>query len=57
MGDIDGPAVSSHFYQEIMKKDTIEADDIPYALDSAVRALRKTGLPPNRWATFIHMGA
>jgi hypothetical protein len=56
MGDVDGPAVAKRFYEELMQKDTINLDDIPYALDSAICSLRKTGVPPHRWATFIHMG-
>jgi hypothetical protein len=57
MGDVDGPTVASQFYGELMKKETIDCDDIAYALDSAVQDLRRTGVPPHRWATYIHMGA
>jgi hypothetical protein len=57
MGDVDEPTLARHFYEELMMKESIEFDDIPYALDFAVLSLRKTGVPPHRWATFIHMGA
>jgi hypothetical protein len=57
MGDVDGPTVAKHFYKELMKKESIEFDDIPHALDFAVQSLREEGVPPHRWATFIHMGA
>jgi hypothetical protein len=57
MNDIDGPTVAKSFYEELMKKDTIEFDDIPFALDLAIQTLRHTGVPPQRWATFVHMGA
>jgi hypothetical protein len=57
MGDVDGPTVAKHFYKELVKKESIEFDDIPHALDFAVQSLRKEGVPPHRWATFIHMGA
>jgi hypothetical protein len=57
MGDIDGPAVASQVYEEILKKDVLDLDDIPYAVDKAVTLLREKGVPPSRWATFIHIGA
>lgn len=57
MGDVDGPALARHFYEELFSKDTITLDDVPYALDAAVQHLRSSGVPANRWATFIHMGA
>lgn len=57
MDDTDGPNVARRLYKELLKKEFIGLDDIPYALDDAVQALRREGVCPSRWATFIHMGA
>jgi hypothetical protein len=57
MEDIDGPQVAKLFYEKLFAEDTITLDVIPYALDYAVSELRKSGVPPRRWATFIHVGA
>jgi hypothetical protein len=57
MNDADGPAVSKKVYERLLSKDTLDLDDIPYTLDEAVRMLRQQGVPPARWATFVHMGA
>jgi hypothetical protein len=57
MNDTDGPLVAELFYKKLFAEDVITLDAIPYALDYAVAELRKIGVPPERWATFIHMGA
>lgn len=57
MGDADGPTVARHLYSELFSGETVDPEVIPYALDAAVQELRAEGAPPNRWATFIHMGA
>jgi hypothetical protein len=57
MNDGDGPRVTKLFYERLLSEDVITLDAIPYALDYAVGELRKSGVPPERWATFIHMGA
>jgi hypothetical protein len=59
MGDVDGPLVASQVYRELFGGDgeLLDPDAIPYALDAAVSALRASGLPPTRWACYIHMGA
>jgi hypothetical protein len=57
MGDLDGPFIAKEVYGELLRKPVLELDDIPYAVDAAVHQLRATGVPPSRWATFIHMGA
>jgi hypothetical protein len=57
MKDRDGPRVARLFYNKLLASDNISLDDIPYALDYAVGELRRSGIPPERWATFIHMGA
>jgi hypothetical protein len=57
MGDTDGPLIAKHFYARLFAEDVITLGAIPYALDYAVTELKKTGVSPERWATFIHMGA
>jgi hypothetical protein len=57
MHDSDGPRVAKWFYEKLFAEDMITLDAIPYALDYAIGELRKSGAPPERWATFIHMGA
>jgi hypothetical protein len=57
MNDVDGPLVAEMFSEKLFAEETITLDAIPYALDYAVGELRKSGVPPERWATFIHMGA
>jgi hypothetical protein len=57
MHDQDGPYVAKVFYEKLFENNSIDVDAIPYALDYAVSALRTKGVPPERWATFIHMGA
>jgi hypothetical protein len=57
MDDADGPRVAKLFYERLFAEDVITLDAIPYALDYAVAELRKDGVSPMRWATFIHMGA
>jgi hypothetical protein len=57
MNDADGPFVALKLYEQLFSQDMINADSVPYALDAAVTELRRKGAPPERWATFIHMGA
>jgi hypothetical protein len=56
MHDKDGPQVARHFYEHLLQTDDLDLNDIPYALDDAVRMLRDTGVPASRWALFVHMG-
>lgn len=58
MYDMDGPQVASHLYRQLFSADTkyLDPDVIPYALDEVTRRLREQGVPPARWATFIHLG-
>lgn len=56
MADADGPTVAKHVYDYILKSDTFDLDDVPYALDEAVQLLRDKGVPASRWAPFMHMG-
>lgn len=57
MHDADGPVIAKAVYGELLRKETLELDDIPYALDAAVQALRSNNASVARWATFVHMGA
>jgi hypothetical protein len=57
MHDRDGPFIAKAFYGKLFEQETIDADAIAYALDHAVGALKASGVPFQRWATFIHMGA
>jgi hypothetical protein len=56
MHDEDGPQVAQRVYERLLEKDCLDLDDIPYALDDAVRHLRELGVPASRWALFVHMG-
>jgi hypothetical protein len=56
MHDEDGSKLARRFYEALFAKDTLDLDDIAYALDEAVQALRNQGLPAQRWALFMHMG-
>ncbi|THH00813.1 hypothetical protein EW026_g1753 [Hermanssonia centrifuga] len=40
MGDQDGPEVAAGIYKELFKGETMDPDDVPYALDEAVQKLR-----------------
>lgn len=57
MNDEDGPVVARIVYTELMKHEKWDPDVIPFALDQAIRELRKSGVPAHRWAPYIHMGA
>jgi hypothetical protein len=56
MNDEDGPKVAQHVYRQLFKNERLDLDDIPYALDDAMRMLQDQGVPASRWASFIHMG-
>ena len=57
MNDEDGPFIAKVVYEELVKNNHLDLTAVPYALDLAVQKLRKTGVPPHRWAPYIHMGA
>jgi hypothetical protein len=56
MSDEDGPRLVRRFYEVLFEREQLDLDDIPYALDAAVQALRNAGTPARRWALFMHMG-
>jgi CHAT domain-containing protein len=57
ISDVDGPEVAKWFYEELFTKEVVDADSVACALDVAVDKLRNSGVGPQRWAPFIHMGA
>jgi hypothetical protein len=60
MGDSEGPDVAESIYSSLFPEDAlseyINLNDVPYALDDAVQKLRRSGLDPSFWATYIHIG-
>jgi hypothetical protein len=56
MHDEDGPKVARRVYEGLFEREQLDLDDVPYALDDAVQMLREAGVPPARWALFVHMG-
>jgi hypothetical protein len=56
MDDVDGPFMAERIYQRIIRKGKLDSSAIPYAVDDAVRELREAGVPPSRWATYVHYG-
>jgi hypothetical protein len=57
MNDVDGPFVAKRVYSNIFRGEQLNLAAIPYALDDAVTALRKSGVSASRWATYVHVGA
>jgi hypothetical protein len=57
MNDIDGPFMAERVYKLVFSDRRLGLDEVPYALDAAVRELREMGVPPHRWATYVHWGA
>jgi hypothetical protein len=56
MHDEDGPVLARRLYEILFEKELLDLDDIPYALDEAVQALRRASVPAQRWAPFMHLG-
>jgi hypothetical protein len=59
MGDAEGPDIAEGIYSALFKDATseyLDPEDVPYALDDAVQRLRRSGLDPSFWATYIHIG-
>jgi hypothetical protein len=57
MRDSDGPVVAHAFYEHLFSHEILDSDAVAFALDHAVTTLREQGAGPERWATFIHIGA
>ncbi|KAE9392588.1 hypothetical protein BT96DRAFT_967389 [Gymnopus androsaceus JB14] len=58
MNDQDGPTVADAVYGQLFAGDSeyLNPNDIPYAVDAAVLKLKQAGIPPVRWAPYIHIG-
>jgi tetratricopeptide (TPR) repeat protein/CHAT domain-containing protein len=59
MADIDGPDVAEDFYGYMLREPRGAGDfrDSAMALNHATRAMRKRGIPIDRWINFVHIGA
>jgi CHAT domain-containing protein/tetratricopeptide (TPR) repeat protein len=59
MYDEDGPMISKEFYKHIFRKPGNKADfrDSAEALNLAIREMRKSRVPLERWILFVHIGA
>ena len=57
MVDNDGPEIAEEFYKEFFNGEQgVDTSHAAYSLHKAVQQLRAKGVPPGRWATFIHVG-
>jgi hypothetical protein len=60
MGDAEGPEIADVIYLSLFPKSTtseyLDPSVVPYALDDAVQKLRRSGLEPSFWATYVHIG-
>ena len=57
MGDSDGPVVARAFYSHMARNGQgMEYRDGAEALAKATRALRRAGVPLERWICFVHYG-
>jgi hypothetical protein len=57
MGDEEGLILARVVYSELLKSETIDLNDVPYVLDTAVQMLRSRKTKPYGWAPFVHIGA
>ena len=59
MDDEDGPMISKEFYKHMFRDPGNKADfrDSAEALSVSIRAMRKNGVPLERWILFVHIGA
>jgi hypothetical protein len=56
MSDLDGPKLTRSVYNALLKNETLDLDDIAFALDGAVGELRDAQVSARRWSPFVHMG-
>jgi CHAT domain-containing protein len=57
MADEDAPLLSETFYKYMFrKKDQVDYRDSAVALSKAINALRRKGVPFERWINFVHYG-
>ncbi|KDR70891.1 hypothetical protein GALMADRAFT_159709 [Galerina marginata CBS 339.88] len=59
MDDNDGPIISKEFYKYMFRNPGKMPDfkDSAQALNLATRAMRRNGVPLERWVMFVHIGA
>lgn len=59
MEDRDGPTISEEFYKYMFRNggEMMDFRDSAEALNVAIRAMRKNGVPLERWIMFVHIGA
>jgi len=59
MVDEDGPRIAKEFYKHMFRNPENKVDfrDSAEALNVAIRAMRKNGVPLERWIMFVHIGA
>jgi hypothetical protein len=58
MADDDGPVLAQNFYKHMFKKKgPVDCGDAAEGLAKAIRALRRMGVPFERWINFVHYGA
>jgi hypothetical protein len=60
MGDSEGPEIAEGIYSALFKEnpasECLDPEIVPYALDDVVQKLRRSGLDPSFWATYVHIG-
>ncbi|THG96658.1 hypothetical protein EW026_g5213 [Hermanssonia centrifuga] len=58
MDDKDGPVLAEAFYKHMLRNGLDKANvlDSAEAVHLATKAMRESGVPARRWATFIHIG-
>ena len=60
MADQDGPDIAREIYERLFIKEGGEMrsqlEDTAVALDTVMNLMRKDGLPPSRWAQYVHYG-
>jgi hypothetical protein len=60
MGDSEGPVIAESIYTALFQEDStsdyLDTDAVPYVLDNAIQKLRRSGLDPSFWATYVHIG-
>lgn len=56
MRDDDGPVLAGEFYKHLLREGRGDIRHSAMALNTATKALREAGVPPDRWATYVHIG-
>ncbi|KZS99797.1 uncharacterized protein LAESUDRAFT_70512 [Laetiporus sulphureus 93-53] len=56
ISDADAPKLAEEFYRQLFQSGSVDFNDTAQCLHDAVKQCRLSGVPPLRWAPFIHMG-